>query len=102
MKLPASVLAALCLTGVAACETTVDFERRSAPPAKAPVVTEKGKVERVEIELGRITERSYAKPPPGAAPITKPTPTPKPIVIKRVPVPAPKPLANNCGPCGMG
>jgi outer membrane biosynthesis protein TonB len=101
MKLPASVLAALCLTGVAACETTVDFERRSAPPVTAPTATEKGNVERVEIELGRV-EHSYAKPPPGAAPITKPTPTPKPIAIKRVPKPAPKPQANACGPCGMG
>jgi hypothetical protein len=99
MKLPASVLAALCLTGVAGCETTVDFERRSTPPAKAPVVVEKGEVEHVEIELGRVT---YAKPPPAAAPITKPTPKPRSIPTKLVPVPAPKPLGNVCGPCGMG
>lgn len=97
MKLPAHVLAKLCLTGVVAaagCETTVDFERRSAPPAKR--AHERGEVQHVEVELGRIgPQRTYATPPPATAP------RPAPLVV---PVPASKsePKRHECGPCGMG
>jgi hypothetical protein len=89
MKLPAHILA-LCVA-TAGCETAVDFERRSAPPAPTRV---KGTPERIEI----VQEQPrFAQPPPAAAPITKP------VVTKR---PAPKPIAQPkahvCGPCGMG
>ena len=94
MKLPAHILA-LCVA-TAGCETAVDFERRSAPPA--PTVTKKGATERIEI----VQEQpSYAQPPPAAAPITKVAPKPiaKPTII---PKPAPVSKAHVCGPCGMG
>lgn len=97
MKLPASVLAKLCLTGVVAgagCETAVDFERRNPPPAP---VAKKGVPERIEI----VQEQPrYAAPPPAAAPITKAPPT----IVKPTlrPVPTPQSKAHACGPCGMG
>ena len=95
MKLPANVLAKLCLTGVVAsagCETAVEFERRSAPAPAKPVV------QRVEVELDRPT---YAKPPPGATRRIVPTPTPRPT-IKPTIVPTPRASLKSCGPCGMG
>jgi len=97
MKLPANVLAKLCLTGVVAsagCETAVEFERRSAPPPAPPVV------QRVEVELGHVGP-TYAKPPPGATRRIVPTPTPRPT-IKPTIVPTPRASLKSCGPCGMG
>ncbi len=95
MKLPANVLA-LCLLATAGCETAVDFDRRSAPPA--PTTTAKGVPERIEI----VQEQpSYAQPPPAAAPITRP-PVAKKVTRYPAPKPVPAPKLHACGPCGMG
>lgn len=91
MKLPATLLTVL---GLAGCETQVDFEHRSRP--ETPTATEKGTVERVEVEM----PREFAKAP-AAAPIPKPVV--KPIAKTRPKAkPQPEPHANACGPCGMG
>jgi hypothetical protein len=91
MNLPAALLAVLSLTG---CETQVDFEHRSGP--EAPTATEKGPVERVEIEM----PREFAKAP-AAAPIRKPVAKPT-LVVKPKAKPVVEAKANACGPCGMG
>lgn len=88
MKLPASVLAKLCVAGAVAagagCESTYLMNRDTTPQ---PMVVEPDG-EEVEAEA----EPRFSEPPPGVSP-ARPAPAPAP----------PKHAATNeCGPCGMG
>ena len=82
MKLPASVLAKLCVAGAvvvgAGCESAYVMSRDTTP----------GPIEVVEPEP-ELVEPRFSEPPPGVAPVRR--------------APAPKHAATNeCGPCGMG
>jgi hypothetical protein len=89
MKLPAAVLAKLCVAGAvvagAGCESAYVMNHNTTP--EPVLVMEPDPEPNPEEEL---VEPRFAEPPPGLSPV-RPAPAP------------PKHAATNeCGPCGMG